>query len=433
MRNYKFGYLVPIALVCLVVAFPGYSQSAKSMDKTTLTLWWNVPKAAEDNPFYDEWYQLINTYEKTHPGIQIKTQSLPYEQLKQKLTNALLANNPPDLAAGLNTWLADFYRMNALPNLTQEVKNWPVADHIYDSVWSAVTINNEIVAFPWYIGVRATLYHQDALKKAGISEPPQTWEELFNAVPKLLKVPGVKYPYGIATDTARGPQELVIYLWGNNVSLVRKKGPNEFRNVWQSNSEALKRATEVFAFYQRLLESGAIGSVQASWSWRELDQNLVSGSVAIAQDGSWMKQHRKSSPKSMADLKVGGVPVYKSEPVTYLEVAPVMTFKKSEHREAAIDFMKWVQTKEAQMIYARSRSPRKDVVPKGQWGKAFSDLIKYGRSWPPIPLGRIRTAMADSIQRVLLGASSPRETAIWLAQQINQSLKFNGLLAPKKQ
>ncbi|HET7314180.1 ABC transporter substrate-binding protein, partial [Salinisphaera sp.] len=121
MRYRRLGYIVPIALACLVAGLSGCSERNNSPKnqaadgKTTITLWWNVAEGTEDDPRSAGWYRLINTYMKKHPDIRIKTQSLPYEQLKQKLTNSLMAGNPPDVVSGLNSWLSDLYRMDALP------------------------------------------------------------------------------------------------------------------------------------------------------------------------------------------------------------------------------------------------------------------------------------------------------------------------------
>ncbi|MFC0266531.1 ABC transporter substrate-binding protein [Kushneria aurantia] len=439
MRYPSMKYLTPLVLGSLLMlsgcsggsedqqtaSDTGDKPSADS--KTVISLWWDVA-GGRDDPLYAGWYRLLDRYQQLHPEVSFDTQSLPYDQMRQKMTNAVMAGNPPDVVIGLDSWLPDLYRMNALPDLSSDIAQWPESKQIYDSVWSALTINQEIIAFPLYVGLRATLYHHDDLDRAGIEAPPETWQQLLTMAPQL-KESGVKYPYGISTDAARGPQELAIYLWGNDLSIATRKGEGRYRNDWQDDPATLARASEVFGFYRDLLDSGAIGRVQANWSYQDLDQNLALGNVAITQDGSWISEYTQTNPDSMADLRVGGVPVYNRTPVTFLEVRPGITFRKSPHHEAAVEFLKWADSAEAQRLYAANRSPRRDVVVDDQWGKGFSALIQYGRSWPPVPLGAINKAMSEAIQRVLIGDSSPRDTAIWLSDQINQSLKDNGLFA----
>lgn len=289
-------------------------------------------------------------------------------------------------------------------------------------------MKGEIKAFPSYIGTRALMYHEDMLNKAGV-EPPETWDELLD-VGQKLKQAGIENPYGISATSTRAPQELAVYLWSNNLNIVEEQSDGNYRNIWADSPEELRKATEVFQFYQDMQDTGIISQNQSNWGYQELDQNFAQGSVAIVQDGPWMNGYIEEQPEGMADVKVAGVPVYNKTPATFLEVAQFLVFKDSKNKEEAIKFLKWMGSKEGQKLYAKgNRTVRNDMELEGEWNVAFSEIAQYGRSWPPIPMGGIIEVMKDSIQKVLLGDTNPEETAKWLSEQINKSLEENGMLS----
>lgn len=418
-------FLVVVLLIsgCSPSSESNGSNGGTEDGKTVLTVWWNMSKGEDRYGYYD----MINKYMEENPNIKIETQVLPYDQLKQKIITSANSGNPPDVAWGLGEWIADFYQMGILTDLTNDVNQWDQKSKISESVWSGMKVDGKIVGMPLYVGLRAQLYHADMLKEAGVQEPPQTWDQLIKAGQKL-KESGVKYPYGLSGTTVRASQELAVHFWSNNVKLVEEMSGGKYRNTWNDSPENLKKATEVFAFYKEMMEKGVIAESEASWGWQELDTNFAQGKVAITMNGAWMKSYIKKNKKAMEDVKVAGYPVYNESKATFLEVPPAFTFKDSEHKKEAIKFMKWVSSKEAQKIFASNRSVRTDVQATGMWGEGFTKLVENGETWPPVPMGGITKAMQDSLQKVLIGGTSPEETAKWLAEQINQSLEENGLL-----
>ncbi|MFD1387337.1 ABC transporter substrate-binding protein [Oceanobacillus oncorhynchi subsp. oncorhynchi] len=415
-----------VTLMCLVVLFgcsSGDSAEGENDGQTTLEIWWNVDEAEDRSGYYD----AIERYQELNPDININVQVLPYEQLNQKITTSAANGNPPDIAQGLQEWMADFNSMGILYPLTDFVDEWEDKDNVPQPVWDSVTISEEVVAFPSYIGTRAQMYHEDILNEAGV-EPPKTWDDLFT-VGKQLNEAGVENPFGISATSARAPQELIVFLWSNGLELVEETGDGTFRNTWTDNEDQLAKATEVFQLYKDMLDQGVISQNQTSWGYQELDQNFAQGSVAITQNGPWLQEYESEQPEGMADVALSGVPPYKETPSTFLEVAQWYVFEDSEQKEAALDFIEWMGSEEGQSIYAKgNRTIRNDMELEGEWNTVFTDIAEHGKSWPPVPMGGITNAMTDSLQKVLLGESTPEETAIWLSDQINQSLASNNLL-----
>ncbi|WP_066191450.1 ABC transporter substrate-binding protein [Gracilibacillus timonensis] len=400
------------------------STGSESSNQNTLEIWWNVDEAEDRSGYYD----AIEKYQELNPDINIDVQVLPYEQLKQKITTSAANGNPPDIAQGLAEWMADFNSMGVLHPLTDFVNNWSDKDSVPQSVWDSVSMNDEIVAFPSYIGTRAQMYHEDTLNEVGV-ETPETWDDLLT-IGQQLNEAGVENPFGISATSARAPQELAVFIWSNNLEILEEIDEGSYKNTWTDDEEQLARATEVFQLYKDMLDQGVISQNQTSWGYQELDQNFTQGSVAITQNGPWIADYEEQQPEGMADVKLDGVPPYKETPATFLEVAQWYVFEDSDQQQAALDFIEWMGSEEGQSIYAKgNRTIRNDMELEGEWNTVFTDIAEYGKSWPPVPMGGIIDSMTQSLQKVLLGESTPEETAIWLSDQINQSLADNDLLS----
>jgi len=398
-------------------------NSVEKQEKVVLDLWWSM---SANNEEHKNHYAAIEKFNQEHPNIEVKPQSIPLEQAKDKIITSANAGNPPDVADVLNEWLVSYHRMGILPDLTEDINKWEEKEKIPQNIWDTLSVDGKIVAVPSELGIRAFLYHEDMLKAAGAAEPPKTWDELLELSAKL-KGQGVA-PFGISGQSARAPQELIVYFWQSGTDIAHQMPDGKYRNLWAENPEELQKAVEVYELYKTMLKDGVINKDSASWGYRELDTNFAQGRVATTVNGPWIKNYEAEQPESMKDVQIAAPP-YNTVPATFMEVGSFATFEGSEHKKEAITFMTWWLSEETQKLVNPGRSPNTGVVQDGKWGEGFYKLLDQGRSFPGISMGGIIQPMIDSIQKSLLTEESPEEIALWLGEQINNSLKENGELS----
>lgn len=367
----------------------------------------------------------IALFEKSHPDIRVKTQIIAFDALHDKLITSVVGGDAPDISWGLVEWLGELNRMRALPDLTAEMNASPVKAALYPNALAALTINGKLRAVPNYIGLRALLVHQDMLKKAGISAPPKTWDELLTDAPKIKAATG-KPAFGIAGTGVRAPQELIMFLAQNGVTIADPTKDGKYRNRWNSDPALLKRAAAVFAFYQKLQSEGAIDPAASGWGYEQEDSEFAQGRYAMVIDGSWMSERVAQNPQAMADVGVYPPP-YNTTPATFFEVNPFYLFK-GPHEKAAWTFAQFMMGRQYQAAVDGDRSPRQDVKGAGIWGKNFTDLTPIGVVFPPVPLGSITQSMEDAVGRVLLRHEKPASVAAWLGRAVNKALRQAGEL-----
>ena len=417
MKGLKRTLAATIAAFCLIGA-------AHAADPVTLHFWvaWD-PQMADGIAAK----QQIADYEKSHPGITIDVQNITYDALHSKVLTALAGGDAPDLSWGVPEWMGELSRMGALRDLTEDAKTWTDEKAIYPNVIDALTIDGHLTAMPHYLGIRALLYHQDMLTAAGIAAPPKTWDELL-ADAKTIKAKTGKFGFGIAGSGVRSPQELIMYLAQNGVSLAERQPDGKYKNTWLDDKAKLAKATEVFAFYKSLIKEGAINPDGASWGWEEEDTNFALGQYAMVIDGAWMELQEAHHPDAMKDVAIAAPP-YKAQPATFFEINPFYVYKASKHPKETWDFVTFMTGKTFQTAVHSNNSPRSDVTTDTKWGKGFTSLASTGVVFPPVSLGAITRDMIASLGRTLLKDEEPEAVAKWLATSINKDLKQSGELS----
>ncbi|WP_322905915.1 sugar ABC transporter substrate-binding protein [Paenibacillus campi] len=400
----------------------GSSSSNNANSVVTLNFWAALDPSTDQGK---EIQQQIQQFNSEHKDVQVNMQVISYDVMHQKLIAAVTAGDAPDLTWGLGEWFGELNQMDALADLTPYVDKWADKDKLYPNVLQGLTFDGKVKALPNYIGIRALLYHDSMLQKAGFNAPPKTWDELLKMGPVIKQKTG-KYAFGIAASGVRSSQELFTYLAQNDVQLVKDEGGGKYRNTWQEDPDQMKKATQVFQFYKDLLSSNTIDPNAKTWGWEEEDQNFVLAQNAMSVNGSWIEGRTDENPSGMKDVKIAPPP-YGAKPATFLEIAPLYLYK-SDHLDKAWEFASFLMSKEYQSKVNPSSAPRSDAIV-GAWGKQFMELTSQGVNFPPISLGGVTQAMQDSLARLYLQNDSPAATAAWLSQAINDSLKASGQLS----
>ena len=191
------GAVAVVALAVLPAACgSGTSDTADSGSgggKTTLTM-----KAITDNQ--KSWQQLIAQYKKANPDVTIKASFAPTDQLQTALRAQLGAGGAPDMfvvwpgngsamsvkqlaPTGLLADLSDQDWVKSIPEDTRPLLG--VKDKTF--MWSPSTTP---------IGV---IYNKRALKQAGVSKLPTTYDEFLAACEKVKKAGKVPVALGLQT------------------------------------------------------------------------------------------------------------------------------------------------------------------------------------------------------------------------------------------
>ncbi len=173
------GATVALLAACGGAGDAGSGDSAEAGGDVTLTWWHN----GNNDPLLSYWQGVADDFEAENEGVTIEVEAIQNEDLRTRLQVALQSNDPPDV---LPQWgggeLADQVEAGALMDLTDKI---PDAIESLGGSAGGWQSEGKTYGVPYSLGVGGFWYNKALFEQAGISEPPATMDEWFDAVEKL--------------------------------------------------------------------------------------------------------------------------------------------------------------------------------------------------------------------------------------------------------
>ena len=150
-----------------------------SSGDTQMTFWHN--STTGDGKAY--WEATVKDFEAANPGVKIKIQSIQNEDMDGKLQTALNSGDAPDIfMARGGGKLADVVAAGQAQEITVDDAT---KAQLSDAAFSAFTVDGKIYGMPMSVLPGGIYYSKDLFEQAGITETPETIEDLSAAVDKL--------------------------------------------------------------------------------------------------------------------------------------------------------------------------------------------------------------------------------------------------------
>ena len=160
-----------ILVVLAALAAAGCGQSSAAGE--TVLRFWAMGREGEVVT------ELLPEFERTHPGIRVKVQQLPWTAAHEKLLTAFAGDSTPDVCQLGNTWIPEMAALRALEPLDRNVAASSIvrADDYFAGIWDTNRVDGALQGVPWYVDTRLLFYRRDLLMHAGFSAPPTSWPE----------------------------------------------------------------------------------------------------------------------------------------------------------------------------------------------------------------------------------------------------------------
>ncbi|MGP3983496.1 extracellular solute-binding protein [Streptomyces sp. KR80] len=145
------------------------------------------------------WNALAREFEAQNPGIEVDVTIHSWNVVDRKVHEMVESGNAPDMAQiGAYAQYAEddkLYRADQLLSI-------PTQADFVGGLARAGEVHRVQYGLPFVSSTRVLVYNKMLFAKAGITEPPTTWEELQEKA-EALKQAGVPVPYGLPF----GPEE----------------------------------------------------------------------------------------------------------------------------------------------------------------------------------------------------------------------------------
>ncbi|WP_159882340.1 ABC transporter substrate-binding protein [Paenibacillus puerhi] len=308
------------------------SGNSAAPKEETLKIFLPQPRFKEQ---YDKFVADFVAKVKAEKNIDLKVQMEmpPSDQAPQILKTRLAANDVPDVFSlhAINE-LPTYYKAGYVEDLSKQ----PFVGKVLDSVKSAVTIDNKVLAVPLETLNWGYLYNKEIFSNLGL-KPPATVTEM-KAVIETLKKNNIT-PFELAYKEASPPQLLLPLTVGALVNTENKDFIDRMNSDKGSFSEI---KSQLF---------GIIDLVNANGTDRALEVSPADGAAAFAQGkaamwvmGPW---YADTILKSNPDMQIGvaPLPINENPNATMINMSAstsLVVATGSKNKELAFDFVNFV-------------------------------------------------------------------------------------------
>jgi multiple sugar transport system substrate-binding protein len=278
---------------------------------------------------------LLQGFEQTHPTFKIKYEIIN-DQYMDVIKTRLIGDAAPDVFY-LDALEAPFLiRQNVLEPLDRYIEpDFDISD-FEPTLLNAFKHQGKIYGFPKDYSTLALFYNRQAFAKAGLSRPPETWEEL-RAYSKQLTLDrnqdGRIDQYGFAVIPELARQVPYIKAYGGE--LVDANGYAVF-----ASDAAVKGLQLVVDQYRQDQTSAQKSDVGASSGSDMLGQ----GKVAMAIEGNWAIPYLQETFPEI-EFGTAELPKINGQPETMVYTVAYVMNQQSQHKPEAWELIAYLTGK----------------------------------------------------------------------------------------
>ena len=421
IKKFKLIILLMVGLLALggCQVLDGSPEATAGV--TRITLWQGV----NPPPNRDVLQALVDRFNREHPDIQVESLYVGQaEQQLPKILAAVVGNAPPDLLWFNATITGQLVELDAIRSLDDWLPISPIRDEIDPVLFESMQYQGHTWSVPFGTNNVGIFYRPSLFKAAGITQLPQSWDELRQVARKLtVDLNGDRRldQHGILLPLGKGEFAVFLWLpfmWSGGGELV-SDAKQEAKAVALENQGAIA----ALQFWRNLIDDGsAILSLPERGF--EID-SFLAGKVAMQLTGPWTLGQLKATG---VDFGVFPIPADVRQ-ATAIGGENLFVMKTTPQREkAALKFAEYVLSEEFQTewaigtgylpvnLQARQSDKYQAFAAKQPAVEVFLEQAKYGRSRPIFPgYSRVSESLGRALESVLLG-NSPAE-ALKIAQQ----------------
>ena len=400
---------------------PRASAPTAAAGPVSLQLWFTLTGQQADH------HNGVNErFTSEHPGIVVEPLTVTDAEMTVRLTAALAAGTPPDMATlGGATRIADLIEKKNVVSLTRYRRDLAKLDW-YDTFRQVVVRGDDLFAMPVQASTLALFYNVDLYERAGLNPnvPPATWAELLDNAKAITAPEQQRWGHSIGTKPINWTSEQIWIAY-----------------LWQAGGEWLSRDGKQAAF-------NSAAGVEALQFWADLVQkyrvappkavdNLVmagdfeAGTVGhMTIYGVWtIRAEGMRFPVRTAPL-----PRYKQAASVAAGVT-IPIFAESKQHAAAWTYLDWLSQPDHLVFYLSgfgTTPPRRSIAESAAWtafaaqhplqrafveSQAQARLPYYGKGAQDIAI-----QVAQAIEAAVFGQKPPKQALDEAARQANAVL-----------
>lgn len=430
------SFLVGVALIlsaCVPVG-PAAPEGEAAPETIELEVWRPAGSAGVkqgEGRWWDDDGEILDMWAEQHPNIQIKIEDIPFEQYDTKELTALQGGGAPDLMFVNHVTVGTAFGTGGLEPLEWCIESQESIDPSdwIPGMWAVGTRDGQQVTIPWDTDTRILWYNKALLEEAGVTDPPETWDELYQAIDAItaLEKEGVS-PWGYFGGSHWGVlyQDIGPWLVQKGTSFLTEDG---------NASAALEPATvEAFTHAVKLAQAAPEGAINYT---SEMDTLFAQGKQAFYVWGMWyapVLEELNPDWEFGVDYDIALLPGPEAGQTGSSNGGWQLAIsKESEHKEEACEFLAFVTSPDMMALGDKDHIPTRLSSQEAEYftGDPFVEKsleqAAYGR--PPVTTVPELPEIAQLVQRQFIRAVTGEITADEALQEIDAQI--NELLAKR--
>jgi multiple sugar transport system substrate-binding protein len=367
---------------------------------------------------------IAREFEAANPDILVSMEYLGYDYVHDKIVTGMAATPPAYDAVMVDViWPDEFIKAGYLLDVTNRITS-DMKTNMFPASWNGVTRNGKIYGMPWLMDVKYFIYNKDILQKAGITNPPTTWEELLTQA-KTIKDQGlVEYPIIWSWNQKEGVVcDFTVLLYGNGGSFMDSSGKPVFNN---------EKGVQVLTWMKQTLDAGLSNPSSVSSDENAVRDNFVAGNAAFAVN--WLFEYTDSNnpdiSKVVGQAALAPMPVFQAGAASGVKGSSVdgssafAVMATSPYKEQTWKFLTYLSSNEVKTKYSKEMLP---VWQNDYQGDALNTLLAatptnpitvpaflaqfpYANERPTVAYyNEASAALQLAIQEALTGVKTPQQ------------------------
>jgi multiple sugar transport system substrate-binding protein len=377
---------------------------------------WMYPVIADQAKSQEFWAGVEKDFEAANRGIDAKIELQPWEGRQEKVTTALAAGKGFDLVVLGPDQIPQYVEQGTLEPVDSALGN--AKNTFAETSRNALSVDGKLYGVPIYNTSTLPVYNKALLDKAGITDVPDTWDEIKAAVPKLAAQGAATLNYIGAPDETLN---LTFYpfLWQNEGQVFNKDGKSVAFNQ--------PAGVEALQFLLDVQKAGGLPPGTATQKAKLDGSPIVTGKAAIMPVAQ-LSQLGPIRTALGADKVVVGQPIEGKKRVSFGLPGGVVLANRSENTAAAKKLLTFLATPEVINGLAKASGfmpTRKDVQVTGDdpAAKQFADALPLLHAGDTHPKARqVMSVLAPQIQAALQGKKSAKQALDDAAKEANALL-----------
>jgi len=384
------------------------ASEGDSAGKVTLEFWNGFT-----GPDGNDMKKIVDEFNQKNAGkIEVKTQTMKWDQFYDKIRTVVSSGNAPDVAVMHLDQMPRMASKGLLTPLDELVKDADLKkEDFIPQVWEAGLYEGKRYSVPLDVHPIALYYNVDLLKKEGIEKPPATLEEFVKvakATTKDTDGDGKIDQWGFGMPTL-WPSQLMFY------SAIRQNGgesvsPDGTKALYNDEKGVKSLQTFVDFIYKDKISPEKIQQDGEVTLFRQ-------GKMAMTINGIWMINGFKE--QQGLNFAAAPIPQFGEQKATWAGshnfVIPKQKKEDKAKTEAAAEFIKYVTSNS--MAWAKAgQIPAKNSVRDSADFKALKE----------------QSAIAEQVPYLVFPPASPTYVDVWVPAEQGVNKALLGQMQPKQ-